>query len=64
MAQSGVRADSKGCQCLTLLVLMGDLAMGVRNELLFGKHLLSEEKLVHKLMAFHGLPEETCSKVL
>lgn len=34
------------------------------NQLLFGKHLHSEEKSVHELMPFHSLLEETCLKVL
>lgn len=34
--QSG-QGDKPGCRCLVLLVLMGDLAREVRNELLCGK---------------------------
>lgn len=38
------------------------LALEMKNKLLFGKHLLSGEKLVHKLMAVHSLPGEMCLK--
>lgn len=62
MALSGFRAHCTGSWCLALLVLLGDLAMEERNKLLFGKHLLPGEKLVHKPMAFHSLQEETCLK--
>lgn len=34
------------------------LALEMKNKLLFGKHLLSGEKLAHKLMAVHSLPGE------